>query len=70
MTHKSHIKNLNMYFRSRNKKVGGTDTPLYTIENSSKNWIVLKEMLRNILLEMRAFKKFNPEGDQNLIKML
>ena len=59
MTHQSHIKNLNMYFRTKNKKLTGTYTPLYTIENSSKNWVILKEMLRNILLEMRAFKKIN-----------
>ena len=39
-----------MFFKSN--KVGQDPPILYTIENSQKNWIALKEMLRNIYMEM------------------
>lgn len=50
LTHESGIKNLNVYFRE-----GGSQKQLYTFENSSKNVLVLKEMLKNTLLEMKWF---------------
>lgn len=50
LTHESGIKNLNMYFRQ-----GGSQKQLYTFENSYKNVLVLKEMIRNTLLEMKWF---------------
>ena len=48
LTHESGIKNLNIYFRIKHKR--GDEKKLYTFENSSKNNLILKEMLRNLLL--------------------
>ena len=41
-THQSHIKNMNMFFRIRNQTESAHSRPFYTIENSVKNWGILK----------------------------
>lgn len=48
LTHESGIKNLNVYFRFKQKR--GEEKKLYTFENSTRNTLVLKEMTRNLLL--------------------
>ena len=50
-THQSHIKNMNMYFRSKRKVECSKISPLYTIENSCKNWTILREMVKVIIME-------------------
>lgn len=50
-THHSHIKNMNMFFRTKKPKDGEKINQFYTIENSTKNWPILKEMLKLISIE-------------------
>lgn len=48
LTHQSHNKNMSMFFRKRSNLENGNRKIFYTIENSHKNWGVLKEMVKNI----------------------
>lgn len=41
LTHKSHNKNMCMFFRKRSNE-NNSNRVFYTIENSHKNWAVLK----------------------------
>jgi len=50
LTHESGIKNLNIYFRQ-----SGDFKNFYTFEGSVKNTLILKEMARNLLLEMKWY---------------
>ena len=61
ITHQSRIKNMNMYFRVKKTKINDTPSALYTVENSSKSWIIVKEMLKNILIELRSLGSKNIE---------
>ena len=49
LTHESGIKNVNVYFREAG------DKSLFTMENSFKNTLILKEMVRSMLMEMKWF---------------
>jgi hypothetical protein len=42
-----------VYFRVKHKR--GDEKKLYTFENSSKNHQILKEMMRNLLIEMKWY---------------
>lgn len=53
LTHESGIKNLNVYFRVKHRR--GHEKKLYTFENSAKNQQILKEMIRNLLIEMKWY---------------
>lgn len=50
LTHNSAIKNLNVHFRAK-----GDDKQFYTFENSFKNVLILREMARNLLMEMKWY---------------
>lgn len=54
LTHQSFNKNMNMFFRRRGKQ-NDVQRVFYTIENSQKSWGALKEMLRNIFIEMSDY---------------
>jgi hypothetical protein len=41
-THQSHIKNMSMFFRVKKSFECSNSHPFFTIENSTKNWIILK----------------------------
>lgn len=54
LTHQSFNKNMNMFFRKRGKQ-NDVQRVFYTIENSQKSWGALKEMLKNIFIEMSYY---------------